>query len=464
MESRHDDDNIKLAACLNRIRHINADITIYTDGSAKFVGTDFATCSGAVVQLGSDNVWRAVALALPPDRPQGAISGEVLAVELLALVLSRGTPEGLPHEARTFAVGIDCSAVVAGLCRHVNGQHPGRFLHSGVFRKAGLQPVGSCFKIRAHVWEEDARREGWHEAWKGNDMADEYAKRARPALSIDPKPWIEDGRVRTKLAKRLLADLAAQPLWAEMKRNRPAAGRAEAIKRDPDNVGELHAPVFSGGSWVCGQCGASARTFAALVGKQCPGKMEAARRSHGSHALHVAYFGEKVGLLPLVLCSKCGAHGTSTVNKLAQHCPVVNGIVKRNDPCRKQARLVANGLHPSRKDVKLSGMRPLRTAAAATTQAAEEEPSKPPVQEPSGSGAAAAEACQQPPCQPQCPGAAVSPTALEVGIEDDSCQVCSFDVPPEWEEAARNTCDIGDHESEVDPFDFGGDLGESAYF
>ena len=195
-----------------------ADSPIYTDGSAKFVGTDFATCSGAVVQLGSDNVWRAVAMAVSPDRPQGAISGEVLAVQLLATVLARGTPDGEPHKEKTFSVGIDCSAVVAGLSRHVHDQHPGRFLYAGVFRCAGLQAVGSVLKIRAHVWEEDARREGWHAAWKGNDVADEYAKMARPALSLDPKPWLDDIRLRTKLAKRLLADIAAKPLWAEMKR------------------------------------------------------------------------------------------------------------------------------------------------------------------------------------------------------------------------------------------------------
>ena len=229
-------------------------------------------------------------------------------MQLLASVLARGTPDGEPHKEKTFSVGIDCSAVVAGLSRHVHDQHPGRFLYAGVFRSAGLQAVGSVLKIRAHIWEEDARREGWHAAWKGNDVADEYAKMARPALTRDPKPWLEDLRVRTKMAKRLLADIAAKPLWAEMKRSRPAAGRAAALRRDPDDVTELHLPVFSGGAWACSRCGAAARTYAGLAGKECPGFLEAARRAHPSHALHVVFFGDEGGELPLIACVRCTRH------------------------------------------------------------------------------------------------------------------------------------------------------------
>ena len=48
--------------------------------------------------------------------------------------------------------------------------------------------------------------------------------------------------------------------------------------------------------------------------------------------------------------------------------------------------------------------------------------------------------------------------------EVEECQVCSFEVPPEWESAFVDTLEAVDEGDENDPFDFGGDMGESAYF
>ena len=45
----------------------------------------------------------------------------------------------------------------------------------------------------------------------------------------------------------------------------------------------------------------------------------------------------------------------------------------------------------------------------------------------------------------------------------DACQVCSFDVPPEWAPEEQEARAAEDDEEEADVFQFGGDPGESAY-
>ena len=84
-------------AAAGSIRFV-AGLDTYTDGSAKYVGTRFANCSGAVVQPQPDGGFLALAVAANPDNLQSAVSGEMIGMELLALVLARGTPEGLPHD------------------------------------------------------------------------------------------------------------------------------------------------------------------------------------------------------------------------------------------------------------------------------------------------------------------------------------------------------------------------------
>ena len=110
-----------------------------SDGSAKFAGTRFAVCSGAAVQIGSDGVHRAICYAAPRSCPQSACFCEMIGVDALAMVLSRGTLEDQrPHEAGAMTVGIYCSAVVGAFRRFCRGLAPGRFPFAGSFRHAAL--------------------------------------------------------------------------------------------------------------------------------------------------------------------------------------------------------------------------------------------------------------------------------------------------------------------------------------
>ena len=122
-----------------------------------------------------------------------------------------------------------------------------------------------------------------------------------------------------------------------------------------------HEPVYYEGGWTCGVCGKRSRTHAAALLGDCPGKLVAAEEAHHSHALHLASFGPQDAEVPLVLCTKCGAHGAHKAVNLAKLCPAAaGGTAEKKATYRKQAALVAKGLHPSaRGKVVLNNLRPL---------------------------------------------------------------------------------------------------------
>ena len=65
--------------------------------------------------------------------------------------------------------------------------------------------------------------------------------------------------------------------------------------------------------------------------------------------------------MKLVLCTACVAHGTSRTVNLARACQAQTAAGDdRHAPYTRQARLVARKMHPSRRDVPLRGLRPLR--------------------------------------------------------------------------------------------------------
>ena len=146
-----------------------AGLPTYTDGSAKFVGFRFANSSGAVVQLKPGGGFVAAAVAVLRDGLQSAIAGETTGVELLALILARGTPDGQPHEAGSVVNHVDCSAVIATFARHRRGEEIRRFPFAGAYRMPGLAHVDCFVKVDARVWEEDARRQGWRQHRLGNE-------------------------------------------------------------------------------------------------------------------------------------------------------------------------------------------------------------------------------------------------------------------------------------------------------
>ena len=90
----------------------------------------------------------------------------------------------------------DCSAVIAAFRKFRAGGDLRKFPYAGVFRGPGIQFLNELLNVDAHVWEEDARAQGWHSEWLGNDLADRYAKQIRPARADDPVLWIKQRRRR----------------------------------------------------------------------------------------------------------------------------------------------------------------------------------------------------------------------------------------------------------------------------
>ena len=204
---------------------------------------------------------------------------------------------------RNFA---DCSAVIATFRKAAAGRDLKHFPCAGVFRGPGIPYVECILKVAAHVWEEDARRQGWHSDWVGNNLADEYAGRARPPLTVPPRPWILERRSRLKLLRELLSSLQPEELWHDMFSSRPATSRKRAVE---EQDAEHHLPVFTGGGWTCRVCGQAARKHGGLAGGACAGRLLAAAAAHPTHDLHAACFGEIGSSLRLIFCTACGAHG-----------------------------------------------------------------------------------------------------------------------------------------------------------
>ena len=86
--------------------------------------------------------------------------------------------------------------------------------------------------------------------------------------------------------------------------------------------------------------------------------LPAALLAHPTHQVHFATFEDRNLELPLVLCTRCGAHGTSKVANLAAPCPAASTDARsRNAPFRRQAAAVAKMVHPSRRGVQLRDLR-----------------------------------------------------------------------------------------------------------
>ena len=428
------------------------DYKTYTDGSAAFMGSPFANAAGAVVQVAPDGSFQVVAAACPAGGLQSAISGEMLGMELLGMVLARGLPESeCPHEARSVHNVADCTAVIKTFRKAAAGRPADGFLFEGSYREPGLAFVHQVVeKVDAHVWEEDARRQGWHDDWRGNDLADHYAKAARPALDAPPEPWIKDRRRRKKLLASLLESLAPEQLWNDMCRTRPVVARGRALK---EPKASSHKPVFSGTGWACSECGKAFRSYGASLGDACPGQLAAAREAHPSHSLHSAVFGSGGERLPLVFCSRCGAHGTSVTKNLTKVCPALGctaAAVGRKHAFRKQASLVKRGLHPSRLNTPLLEVRPLLRRAPPRWRDAGAEGNANIGEHVEANAGRPAAAARLPPAA----GAAASAVALQVGAgtppppkRNRVERVVDEDIPTELEECSF--CDDRSHLTEV---------------
>ena len=120
----------------------------------------------------------------------------------------------------------------------------------------------------------------------------------------------------------------------------------------------MHKVVFTGCGWTCTACGKAFRSRRAALSGECAGMLPAALLAHPTHQVHFATFEDRHEELPLVLCTRCGAHGTSKVANLAAPCPAVSSEARpRNAPYRRQAAAVAKMMHPSRRGVQLHDLR-----------------------------------------------------------------------------------------------------------
>ncbi len=153
---------------------------LYTDGSAKFVGTEFATASCSVVEKAPGQVELAVQVALPADWPQSAVAAEMYAVLVAGLVLSRGDPTGAKHEPGSITLVADCEAVCKAGAWTAKQQLNEKFVYASCWDDFAGGPVGAIRKVDAHLTRGTAVAEGWEVDWVGNNTADELAKDARP--------------------------------------------------------------------------------------------------------------------------------------------------------------------------------------------------------------------------------------------------------------------------------------------
>ena len=84
-------------------------------------------------------------------------------------------------------------------------------------------------KVAAHVSEHAAAAGGWQEHWRGNDLADQYAKMARPRILGPDVAWIRWQRKRSKHIELALGTVPVHP-WNVLRELRrmprdPGAGR-----------------------------------------------------------------------------------------------------------------------------------------------------------------------------------------------------------------------------------------------
>ncbi len=313
---------------------LRAGHKVYVDGSAKYVGTSLAAASGSVVQV-VEGIEYAVGMAVPKGFPQSAVAGEMLAVNLVLILLQRGIAANA--QVRDTIVVSDCQAVVnvAGRRAYASSE---KFKFAGMWRHPSAPLLGNFQKIRAHQSQAQAAEQGSLADWGGNNRADEVAKFVLPKWSGDPDGYLAAMK-QGRGTLRQIASEVGKGLW-EAFRSAKARGSAQvtAIKA----VKRGHVVIFSQGQWMCVACGSNLRSGPlAAARKRCPGRSRVAACSHQSHSLHSGRFGGPGGTDKLIVfCSKCGCYGTTRACGLVRTCPGQAAGRKA------QLRRLSDGKHP----------------------------------------------------------------------------------------------------------------------
>jgi hypothetical protein len=326
---------------------------VYIDGSAKYVGTPFAAASAAAVQY-QDGIEIAFGIPMPEGFPATSASGEMLAVWLVCELVARARGEGESFHPGSINIVTDCLAVL-NVWNNVSWQVSEKFLYAGFWRHNELSTIQAFEKVKAHMPIGQAQAEGWLEDWKGNQAADEVAKRCRPGIGPGPAPW-KKAVQEARQAMRCILDGLRNGMGGEFKKFTRVIGPKKVREQ---LTGPAHQYVFNGTAWVCDKCGKARKASSKKDrgSEVCPGKLPAIKLAHPSHHLHTAEFGHNGRLaLPLVFCSLCGAIATNRVVKLAARCGDVSSAARR--------RAVSRAMHPDLK-VPLGNIRPLGRVASA---------------------------------------------------------------------------------------------------
>ena len=192
---------------------------VYTDGSAKHVGTPWATGASAVVQYDEQGREQGWAIVLPKGFPLSAVATEHMALLLCRLMAYKaqvgrcilepqwevGEETTLSDEQRErrraewqgqITVHADCMAVIhatrrPGASLRDQSKYGGCYKHEGfdalgqvwrVIQARRIRRTGASRQVDAHRGKDQATAEGWERHWEGNDAADQIAKAVRPKL------------------------------------------------------------------------------------------------------------------------------------------------------------------------------------------------------------------------------------------------------------------------------------------
>ena len=284
------------------------------------------------VDASGDPVARAYGPLWAPHK-QSAPSSEWGACSMAARIKGTAAPPLL--------LWVDCQQVVSAFGRswrrrlHPSAFHAGHFV--GMLREGGGEVRIRAEKATAHLKEkvglENLVGEEFWQA-KGNDLADEAAKRGRrmhprasPLNKLLADALWQDALATFQLAAQLVSHWPRHP---RLGRKHPRQGEvrsaaAKATAPPPLQPGELqHGVVRKGPAyWACRWCSRAARsgrTAAALAQARCsglPGFLVDLVGDKGGHQLHVGH-SKETGLF--LICTACGAYATSQPVFLRQTC------------------------------------------------------------------------------------------------------------------------------------------------
>ncbi len=232
---------------------------------------------------------------------------------------------------------VDCSAVVTGFKQlPYIADNPNK-LFAGTWRfvRHHLELLQEddikiqVVKVKAHRNKADVQ-EGDMDDFIGNELADEWAKRAasnRPEARADAAEKCLQSNLRR--ARRVVKWLATQE-WPDSK----LLGKQQVQARCPKNREVKHCWVWNE-RWWCRVCGVRSRNRHT---QKCIGE-EWLSQVHASHNITLARMNE----VPVALCTRCGGAKTGRSGGLRKHCKLM-----RSNPGGR-LELISQCRHPYNK-------------------------------------------------------------------------------------------------------------------